>query len=139
RATRHFDDGDFIADLTRRVAIRTESQVPESRPQLDVYLEQEIAPAFERMGFTVEILPNPAGEFGPILLAERIEDAKLPTVLSYGHGDVIRGLADQWREGLSPWELRQEGDRYYGRGAADNKGQHSINIAALATVIAERG
>ena len=26
RATRHFDEGKFIADLTRRVAIRTESQ-----------------------------------------------------------------------------------------------------------------
>jgi acetylornithine deacetylase/succinyl-diaminopimelate desuccinylase-like protein len=35
--------------------------------------------------------------------------------------------------------LKQEGSRYYGRGAADNKAQHSINMAALATVIEERG
>jgi len=139
RATRHFDEGEFIEDLTRRVAIRTESQVAESRAQLDVYLKDEIAPAFERMGFAVEIFPNPAGEFGPILVAERIEDPKLPTVLSYGHGDVIRGLADQWRAGLSPWVLKQNGERYYGRGTADNKGQHSINLAALACVLAERG
>ncbi|HEX2825951.1 MAG TPA: M20 family metallopeptidase [Burkholderiales bacterium] len=139
RATRHFDQGEFIEDLARRVAIHTESQVPESRRHLDTYLKDEIAPAFERMGFTVDILPNPAGEFGPILIAERIEDAKLPTVLSYGHGDVIRGLAEQWREGLSPWVLKQEGERYYGRGSADNKGQHSINMAALACVLAERG
>jgi acetylornithine deacetylase/succinyl-diaminopimelate desuccinylase-like protein len=76
---------------------------------------------------------------GPILLAERIEDPGLPTVLSYGHGDVIRGLEGQWREGLSPWTLKQEGERYYGRGSADNKAQHSINMAALETVIAERG
>ncbi|MBI4207228.1 MAG: M20/M25/M40 family metallo-hydrolase, partial [Betaproteobacteria bacterium] len=139
RATRHFDEGKFIEDLARRVAIRTESQVPESRPYMDVYLEQEIAPAFERMGFTVAILPNPVEGVGPILLAERIEDPKLPTVLSYGHGDVIRGLEEQWREGLSPWTLKQEGERYYGRGSADNKAQHSINMAALETVIAERG
>ena len=139
RATRHFDDGQFIKDLARRVAIRTESQVPESRPYMEVYLKEEIAPAFERMGFTVEILPNPVEGVGPILLAERIEDAGLPTVLSYGHGDVIRGLEGQWREGLSPWTLKQEGERYYGRGSADNKAQHSINMAALATVIAERG
>jgi len=32
-----------------------------------------------------------------------------------------------------------EGDRIYGRGTADNKGQHTINIAALASVIDERG
>ncbi len=139
RATRHFDEGQFIEDLTRRVAIRTESQVPESRPYMDVYLKEEIAPAFERMGFNVEILPNPVEGVGPILVAERIEDPDFPTVLSYGHGDVIRGLEGQWREGLSPWVLKQEGERYYGRGSADNKAQHSINMAALATVIAERG
>ena len=139
RATRHFDEGQFIADLTRRVAIRTESQVPASRPYMDVYLRDEIAPAFDAMGFKVDILPNPVEGVGPILIAERIEDPSLPTVLSYGHGDVIRGLEEQWREGLSPWTLKQEGDRYYGRGSADNKAQHSINMAALATVIAERG
>jgi acetylornithine deacetylase/succinyl-diaminopimelate desuccinylase-like protein len=139
RATRHFDEGQFIRDLTRRVAIRTESQVPESRPFMDVYLEEEIAPAFNRMGFKVEILPNPVAGVGPILLAERIEDPGLPTVLTYGHGDVIRGLEGQWREGLSPWILKQDGERYYGRGSADNKAQHSINMAALETVIAERG
>jgi acetylornithine deacetylase/succinyl-diaminopimelate desuccinylase-like protein len=139
RATRHFDEGRFIEDLARRVAIRTESQVPESRPYLDVYLKEEIAPAFERIGFKVEILPNPVAGVGPILLAERIEDPTLPTVLSYGHGDVIRGLEGQWRDGLVPWTLKHEGERYYGRGSADNKAQHSINIAALETVIAERG
>ena len=92
RATRHFDEGQFIEDLARRVAIRTESQVPESRPYMDVYLQEEIAPAFHRMGFKVDILPNPVAGVGPILLAERIEDTSLPTILSYGHGDVIRGL-----------------------------------------------
>ena len=139
RATRHFDEGKFIADLTRRVAIRTESQVPASRPCMDVYLKDEMTPAFARMGFTTEILPNPVEGVGPILLAERIEGPNLPTVLMYGHGDVIRGLDDQWRAGIAPWTLKQEGDRYYGRGTADNKGQHSVNMAALETVITERG
>ncbi len=139
RATRHFDEGQFIEDLARRVAIRTESQIPESRPYMDVYLNDEIAPAFERMGFKSEILPNPVDGVGPILLAERIEGDNLPTVLMYGHGDVIRGLEDQWRAGIEPWKLKQEGDRYYGRGTADNKGQHSVNMAAMQTVIDERG
>ncbi len=139
RATRHFDEGAFIADLARRVAFRTESQVAESRPHLAEYLAQELSPAFEAMGFNVQIFDNPVPSGGPLLVAERIEDARLPTVLSYGHGDVIRGLAEQWREGLTPWLLKQEDERYYGRGSADNKAQHSINMAALATVIAERG
>jgi acetylornithine deacetylase/succinyl-diaminopimelate desuccinylase-like protein len=41
--------------------------------------------------------------------------------------------------GQGPWTLAQDGDRLYGRGTADNKGQHSINIAALAQVLAARG
>ena len=139
RAARHFDDGTFIADLARRVAIRTESQVPESRPFLALYLTAEIGPAFERMGFGVEVCANPVEGGGPFLVASRVEDARYPTVLCYGHGDVIRGLAGQWRDGRSPWQLTQDGSRYYGRGTADNKAQHSINMAALAMVIAERG
>ncbi len=139
KATLHFDEGKFIEDLARRVAIRTESQIPESRDQLDLYLKDEIAPAFARMGFTTETLPNPVEGVGPILLAERIEDPALPTVLMYGHGDVVRGLAEQWRDGIGPWQLKQEGDRYYGRGTADNKGQHSVNMAALDIVLQERG
>ena len=35
--------------------------------------------------------------------------------------------------------LTERGERLYGRGVADNKGQHSINLAALAVVLAERG
>ena len=38
-----------------------------------------------------------------------------------------------------PWRLTEEGDRWYGRGTADNKGQHALNLAALEAVLAERG
>jgi acetylornithine deacetylase/succinyl-diaminopimelate desuccinylase-like protein len=139
RAERYFDDGKFRADLARRVAFRTESQVRESHPQLGLYLADEIAPAFQRMGYTTEILPNPVAHGGPFLIATRREGEGLPNVLSYGHGDVIRGLEPQWRKGLDPWTLTVEGERWYGRGTADNKGQHLINMLALETVIAERG
>ena len=50
--TRLFDEGLFIETLARRVAIRSESQIPESRPFLDAYLNSEILPAFNKMGFT---------------------------------------------------------------------------------------
>ena len=63
-------------------------------------------------------------------MAERIENPALVTALVYGHGDTVRGLDDLWRPGLSPWRVVVEGERIYGRGTADNKGQHSINIAA---------
>jgi acetylornithine deacetylase/succinyl-diaminopimelate desuccinylase-like protein len=139
RAARYFDDGKFLADLARRVAFKTESQVPESRPHLAAYLEREILPTFERIGFAVRIVANPVPTCGPFLIATRIEGATLPTVLAYGHADVIRGLEPQWRAGLDPWTLTVEGERWYGRGTADNKSQHLINMLALEQVVAERG
>jgi acetylornithine deacetylase/succinyl-diaminopimelate desuccinylase-like protein len=102
------------------------------------YLHEELQPAFEAMGFECRTLPNPKGK-GPFLYAQRIEDPKLPTVFGYGHGDVIRGLEPEWLEGLSPWTLTERGGRWYGRGIADNKGQHSVNMQAMANVLAERG
>ncbi len=139
RAKAHLDRGALRDDLRRRVAIPTESQEPEQRPALDRYLREEISDALEAMGFSVEILPNPDPRGGPFLVAERLEDQGLPTLLTYGHGDVVRGLAEQWRPGLDPWTLTVDGERWYGRGTADNKGQHSIVLAALDQVIAERG
>jgi acetylornithine deacetylase/succinyl-diaminopimelate desuccinylase-like protein len=138
-AERYFDEGRFFDELARRVAIPTESQDPARAGALAEYLETELAESLERMGFACRIVPNPAGKYGPFLLAERIEDEKAPTVLSYGHGDVIRGQEGDWRAGLQPWKLQREGDRLYGRGTADNKGQHSINLAAMETVLRTRG
>ena len=137
-AMRYFDEGGFAADLARRVAIPTESQNPERGGELRAYLDTEMRPTLEALGCRCEVLENPDGG-GPFLFAERIEGAGLPTVFSYGHGDVIRGLEPQWRDGLSPWRLQEEGERWYGRGTADNKGQHSINIGALAAVLKTRG
>jgi acetylornithine deacetylase/succinyl-diaminopimelate desuccinylase-like protein len=136
---RYFDEGRFLDDLSRRVAIPTESQNPERAGALREYLENEMAESLERMGFACRILPNPSAKYGPFLIAERIEDVSLPTVLTYGHGDVIRGQDEQWRPGLSPWKISLEKDRIYGRGTADNKGQHTINLAALETVLKTRG
>src|SRR5882724_6866484 len=137
RAHSYFDSGEFLVDLRRRVAIPSTSQEPERAPALRRYLDDEMVPSLAPLGFTSRILDNPSGP--PFLVAERMEDDAAVTVLIYGHGDTVRGLDDMWRGGLSPWALTVEGTRLYGRGTADNKGQHSVNIAALAAVIAERG
>ncbi len=138
RAAAYFDDGAFKADLTRRVAIPTESQNPERTADLGRYLETEMRPALEALGFKCRIMTRPETP-GPFLYAERIEAAGLPTVFGYGHGDVIRGLESGWRAGLSPWQLVETDGRYYGRGVVDNKGQHTIDIAAMGAVLSVRG
>jgi acetylornithine deacetylase/succinyl-diaminopimelate desuccinylase-like protein len=138
RAAAYYDSGGFLADLARLVAIPTESQEANGAPYLAVYLIEHLRPRLEQMGFVAEVLVNPAAA-GPLLLAERLEDPDLPTVLIYGHGDVVRGLDAAWDEGLSPWLLTERDGRIYGRGVADNKGQHAINLAALESVLAQRG
>jgi acetylornithine deacetylase/succinyl-diaminopimelate desuccinylase-like protein len=137
RAHAYFDDGGFLADLRRRVAIPSSSQEPERAAALRAYLTDEMVPSLSRLKFNCRVLENPFGP--PILAAERIEDPARVTALIYGHGDTIRGLDDLWRPGLSPWRITVEGERIYGRGTADNKGQHSVNIGAIAAVLAERG
>jgi acetylornithine deacetylase/succinyl-diaminopimelate desuccinylase-like protein len=137
-AQRYFDSGAFKADLARRVKIATESQNPQRASELETYIDSEMKPALESLGFSCRVLTH-AKARGPFLYGERIEDAARPTILGYGHGDVIRGLDAGWRQGLTPWDLAETEGRYYGRGVADNKGQHSINLAALAAVLAARG
>ena len=138
RAHAFFDSGAFRDELARRVAIPTESQNPARAGELVRYLTQEMQPAFERLGFACRLLEEPKAK-GPSLFAERTEDPSLPTVFGYGHGDVIRGLDEGWDGGLSPWTLTEREGRWYGRGVVDNKGQHAINLAAQAAVLAERG
>jgi acetylornithine deacetylase/succinyl-diaminopimelate desuccinylase-like protein len=139
RALEFFDTNGFRERLAGLVAIQSTSQDPAHAADVQRYLADAIQPWLERLGFTVAIHPNPAAGFGPILTAERIESPDLPTVLTYGHGDTVRGLEDQWRQGLDPWTLTEEGDLWYGRGSADNKGQHAVNLSALEAVLAERG
>ena len=139
RISEYFDQDGFFDDLARRVAIHTESQEPAQQPELYRYFSDELIPSMEPLGFQCEIHENPEPQGGPFLVAIRREGDDRPTVMSYGHGDVVRGYDDQWREGLNPWVLKKQEDRWYGRGSADNKGQHTINLAAMEAVLEERG
>ena len=103
------------------------------------YLTDEIGPSIAELGFRFRVLDSPTESAGPFLIGERHEGDTLPTVLVYAHGDVVLGYDEQWRAGVSPWDVSVDGNRWYGRGTADNKGQHTINLAALGRVIAARG
>ena len=138
RAQNMLRSGEFLDELSRRVAYQTESQNPEKHAALHAYLTDELQPAFKAMDFSTRLIESPAGK-GPYLLAEYRESDSAPTVLVYGHGDVVDGMAGEWRDNLDPWRTTQIGNRLYGRGTADNKGQHSINMAALRAVREARG
>jgi len=139
RATAYFDSTALQSDLARLVSFETESQNPEKTDELIRYLTEAMIPRLSEMGFDCSIHDNPDPSAAPFLVGLRIEDPSLTTVLTYGHGDVTWAQSDQWHDGLSPFTLTERGERLYGRGSADNKIQHLTNIAAMESVIAERG
>lgn len=136
-----FDDTakGYFAELADLVAVPTESQNPARLTEMDRYCEQLMRPSLEAMGYSCRLYANPIAGCGPVLLATRNEDASLPTYICYGHGDVVLGMEGRWAEERDPWKVTFEGDRVYGRGVADNKGQHLAHLVALRAVIASRG
>jgi len=138
RARQYLHSGEFLAELDRRVAYPTESQNPERADALRAYLEDELTPAFSQLDFSTRLIESPTGK-NPYLLAEYRDNPSAPTVLMYGHGDVVDGMVGEWRDNLNPWRTTTSGNRVYGRGTADNKGQHSINMSALRAVREARG
>ena len=138
RARSYLQSGEFLSELDRRVAYRTESLNAERKSELYAYLRDELTPSLGALGFESRIIDSPSGR-SPFLIADYHESDSAPTVLSYGHGDTVDGMTGEWRDGLDPWTITTIGDRAYGRGTADNKGQHSINMAALRAVKETRG
>lgn len=139
RAFDYVESGRFEADLARLVARPSVSQSEGNPVDLWGYLNDDIGPLLRNYGFETVIHDNPIAGAPPIMTACHLESAELSTVLIYGHGDVCNGEAHRWREGLSPFKLTREGDRLYGRGAADNKVQHLINIVSLGLLLRANG
>ena len=138
RARAMLHSGEFLEELDRRVAYQTESQNPEKRDALRAYLTDELEPAFAKMDFATRLIEIP-GQKRSVSSGRISRESVAPTVLVYGHGDVVDGMVGEWRDNLDPWHTTQVGNRVYGRGTADNKGQHSINMAALRAVRETRG
>lgn len=86
---------------------------------------------FEKLGVDhVEVAPT-AGY--PIVYAEKIIDAALPTVLVYGHYDVQP--ADPYELwDTEPFDPQIREGKIYARGACDDKGQMYMHLKAFETL-----
>ncbi|WP_283133400.1 M20/M25/M40 family metallo-hydrolase [Rhizohabitans arisaemae] len=102
----------------------------------------DLGPVAERLarlmrdcGLESAVLPTGGA---PIVFGKRKESDRLPTILVYGHYDV------QPVEPLSAWSsdpftpVIRDG-RMYGRGTADNKGQHLAQLLAMKAVLEAYG
>jgi acetylornithine deacetylase/succinyl-diaminopimelate desuccinylase-like protein len=74
----------------------------------------------------------------PLVLGHRAGPPGAPTVLVYGHYDVQPpDPVDAWTS--PPFEPEVRDGRLYGRGGADNKGQHLAQLLAMESLLATRG
>jgi acetylornithine deacetylase/succinyl-diaminopimelate desuccinylase-like protein len=118
-------------ELARLVAIPSISAwdfPEETRPPL-VECYEALVPLFRDAG--VESLgalelPNTA----PVLTGEIEGPAGAPTVLLYGHYDVV-GTGDESKWDSPPFEATERDDAIFGRGTADSKSNILVHVGAL--------
>ena len=74
-----------------------------------------------------EVMPTKGN---PVVYAEKIIDSSLPTILVYGHADVMPvEPLDLWHS--QPFEPEIRDGRIYARGADDDKGQSFMHAKAF--------
>ena len=138
RSNKLFVDGIFIENLRSLVKIVTDSKNSRRVEDLVDYYTKGLSNILAELGFQIDIVDNPIKSAPPFLIGSRMESPELKTILIYGHGDTVPLQGGEWHEGISPSELKIIDDKIYGRGVADNKGQHLINLLALQSVLKTR-
>jgi len=78
------------------------------------------------------------GESNPYAYGEWLHAPGKPTVFLYAHHDVQpTNYLDQWQS--EPWTLTSRAGRLFGRGAADDKGAITAQLAAISAFLKTRG
>lgn len=121
---------DELSDLLRIPSVSTDKKFKEDVLKAAGFIRQKLQEA----GAEGAEICETAGY--PIVYAEKITDANLPTVLVYGHYDVQP--ADPYELWESPpFEPEIRNGKIYARGACDDKGQVYMHVKALETMLAQ--
>jgi acetylornithine deacetylase/succinyl-diaminopimelate desuccinylase-like protein len=122
------DYADQLAPFIKIKSISTDRAYKEEIQQAVAWLEAY----FEKNGFTKQTYSLESNN--PLVFAEYTVSPKLPTILIYGHYDVVP-VTDSKMWDSDPFELFSRGDRLYGRGISDNKGQTFIHLHTISKLI----
>ena len=117
------------SDLAELVAIPSVADPRQYPPERCVEAARWVADAFAGAGLgNVRLAETPDGSHA--VLGERPGPPGAPTVLLYSHYDVQPPLGDEaWIS--PPFQLTERDGRWYGRGAADCKGNILMILTAL--------
>ena len=117
-------------ELTELVALRSVADPRQFPPEECERTAQWVVDRFAGVGFRdAHLEETPDGSMA-VVGSRECSEPDAPTVLLYAHYDVQPPLDDSaWR--TPPFELTEVDGRWYGRGAADCKGNIVMHLAAL--------
>jgi len=79
-----------------------------------------------------------SGDSNPYAFGQWLGAPGKPTVFLYAHHDVQPvNFAQDWKS--DPWKLTERGGRFYGRGAADDKGAIVVQLGAIGAFLKAQG
>ncbi|WP_076262014.1 dipeptidase [Intrasporangium flavum] len=117
-------------DLAELVVIPSVADSRQYPPEGCARAAQWVVEAFIEEGFRDAHLEETADGSQAVIGSRPCADPAAPTVLLYAHYDVQPPLdEDAWR--TPPFELTEVDGRWYGRGAADCKGNIVMHLTAL--------
>lgn len=120
----------LLGEIIKLKSISTDSVYAGEIEKTAKWLEK----LFGENGFRTQVI---TGYDNPIVIAEYVVSAKVPTCLVYGHYDVQPAeINDGWMK--EPFELAEMDGRLYGRGVVDNKGQFLVHVATVISLIKEK-
>ncbi|WP_028660037.1 dipeptidase [Nocardioides insulae] len=117
-------------ELAELVAIRSVADPRQFAPEECERAAKWVAERFADLGFDDVHLAETSDGSEAVVGSRPCADPSAPTVLLYAHYDVQPPLDDgAWR--TPPFELTEVEGRWFGRGAADCKGNIVMHLAAL--------
>jgi acetylornithine deacetylase/succinyl-diaminopimelate desuccinylase-like protein len=125
----------FVQEMLSLLSIPSISALPENAKEVRRAAEW-VSSRLQAVGMeSVQILET-GGH--PVVYADWLHAAGLPTVLIYAHFDTQPvDPIELWHH--PPFEPFVDGDRIYARGASDDKGNLLVPVAALEALLSTRG
>jgi len=122
----------FLEELFALIRIPSISSIADHKPDMQRMAEALKASLLAVGVDKAEVMPT---EGNPVVYAEKIIDPSKPTVLVYGHYDVMPvDPLDLWDS--APFEPEVRDGKIYARGADDDKGQSFMHIKAFEAMVA---
>ncbi|MBI3412188.1 MAG: M20/M25/M40 family metallo-hydrolase [Planctomycetes bacterium] len=129
-------DSDLVSQLWRLVAIQSIST--DGEHQKEIEQTAELTCELMRSAGLNNVAVLKSGNSNPYAYGEWLGAPGKPTVFLYAHHDVQPvNYVEDWKS--PPWTLTARDGRFFGRGAADDKGAIAVQLGAIESLLKTRG